>query len=266
MANALSRTDAPVGPLTPVEFHGATLITTFIDGAPYVALRPICEAIGLDWASQFTRIKRHPVLSSSVVVTTTDAARGNHTLKSEAVMLPLAKLNGWLFGVSVSRVRPELRERLTQYQAECFDVLARHFGAAAPLQAVPTGIDPAALLLSGQSEPVALTPAQQALINSRAWVLAGEAYELARQHLERRVAYRSRAALRNDPDSTQVADIVVATTLGNALAHEYHSQIDQLLNTARVFKLLAGDTFDALQALVDQRAGQGGAAGSGKDI
>ncbi|MBV5298115.1 MAG: hypothetical protein JZU64_08260, partial [Rhodoferax sp.] len=43
-------------------------------------------------------------------------------------MLPLDKLNGWLFGVSVGRVKPELRARLTQYQAECFDVLASHFG------------------------------------------------------------------------------------------------------------------------------------------
>ena len=48
------------------------------------------------------------------------------------LMLPLDKLNGWLFGVSVLRVKPELRERLTQYQAECFDVLARHFLPAQP--------------------------------------------------------------------------------------------------------------------------------------
>ena len=36
-------------------------------------------------------------------------------------------LNGWLFGVDVNRVRPELRERLMQYQRECFQVLNAHF-------------------------------------------------------------------------------------------------------------------------------------------
>lgn len=52
-------------------------------------------------------------------------------------MLPLDKLNGWLFGVSVSRIKPELRPRLIQYQSECFDVLAAHFGAKQPVSALP---------------------------------------------------------------------------------------------------------------------------------
>lgn len=120
--------------LTPVQFHGATLTTTTIDGVPYVAMRPICEAIGIDWAAQFARIKRHPVLSKGVAVTTTPSAGGDQ----QTTVLPLSKLNGWLFGVSVRRVKPELREKLTQYQAECFDVLASHFGVHPPVAAIPT--------------------------------------------------------------------------------------------------------------------------------
>lgn len=57
--------------LTPVEFHGASLFITTIDNVPFVAMRPITQALGLDWAAQFTRIKRHPVLSICVAVTTT---------------------------------------------------------------------------------------------------------------------------------------------------------------------------------------------------
>ena len=114
--------------LVSVEFHGTTLIATIIDGTPFVALKPICEALGLDRKAQQDRIKRHPVLSKGGVVTTLPSGGGDQ----QTLMLPLDKLNGWLFGVSVTRVRPELRERLTQYQSECFDVLARHFGAANP--------------------------------------------------------------------------------------------------------------------------------------
>lgn len=110
--------------LVPVEFHGATLSASIIDGAPCVAIRPIVEALGLDWASQFTRIKRHPVLSATVVVTTTVAEDGKNR---EMMFLPLSMLNGWLFGVSVNRVKPELRDKLIQYQRECFEVLADHF-------------------------------------------------------------------------------------------------------------------------------------------
>lgn len=89
----------------------------------------ICDAIGIDWEGQQARIKRHPVLNSTASVTKVVAEDGK---QRDMILLPLDKLNGWLFGVSVNRVRPELREKLTRYQAECFDVLARHFGARKP--------------------------------------------------------------------------------------------------------------------------------------
>lgn len=247
--------------LTPVEFHGATLSVILINGVLHVALRPICEAIGLDWKAQQDRIKRHPVLNSVGVITTSTGTDGK---QYDMLMLPLDKLDGWLFGVSVRRVRPELRERLTQYQAECFDALARHFGGAAahpdsagaPALPAPGDIDVRALLLSGQSStPVQLTPAQQTLIDARAWAMAGEAYELSRQHLARRVAYRSTPAQRSDPASTAVADIVAAATLGNALAHEWHTQIHQIEKIAQVLALTSADALADLQKLVRQLDG-----------
>jgi hypothetical protein len=45
--------------------------------------------------------------------------------------LPLKYLNGWLFGVNANRVKPELRERVIQYQRECYDILAQAFAARA---------------------------------------------------------------------------------------------------------------------------------------
>lgn len=256
--------------LTPVEFHGATLATTIINGAPCVALRPICEAIGLDWASQLQRIKRHAVLSSCMVITTIQVP--SDVQAREVIMLPLAMLNGWLFGVSVGRARPELRERLTQYQAECFDALARHFGAAgAPSVNPPAGsgpvnvhalpapddsIDVRSLLLSGQSAPKPLTPAQQALIDRRAWSLAHDAYELIRQHLARRVAYRASSAQLGVVDGSALADIVNSTTLGHALAHEYRSELQRMESIARLLATMASENLTNVRK-VTGAAGQG---------
>ena len=110
--------------LATVEFHGARLITTLIDGEPHVAMRPICEAIGLDWAGQFSRIKRDPVLTSTVGVMPTVADDGK---TRDMVAIPVKYLNGWLFGVDASRVKPEAKERLLAYQRECFDVLANYW-------------------------------------------------------------------------------------------------------------------------------------------
>ena len=110
--------------LVTVEFHGQSILAILHDGKPHVALRPIVENIGLDWKSQHARIQRHGVLSSTVVMMTTVAEDGK---QREMLCLPLTMLNGWLFGVDVNRVNPELRDKLMVYQRECFDVLARHF-------------------------------------------------------------------------------------------------------------------------------------------
>lgn len=111
----------------PVEFHGATLYAITIGGTHHVALKPISDALGLDWSAQFRRVRRHAVLAEAVAVMAIPSDGG----VQDAIALPLDKLNGWLFGVNVSRVKPALRERLIAYQRECFDVLARHFQAAA---------------------------------------------------------------------------------------------------------------------------------------
>ena len=110
--------------LTTVQFHDQTLLATLVDGVPYVALNPICENIGLAWNGQLERIKRHSVLNSTMRVIRMVAADGKNR---EVAVLPLSKLNGWLFGVDVERVKPEIKDLVIAYQEECFDVLANHF-------------------------------------------------------------------------------------------------------------------------------------------
>ena len=90
----------------------------------YVPLRPIVEFLGVDWSSQYRRVRRDDIFKQelrSVVVTTTD--RG----KRETVCLPLEYLSGFLFGINASRVKPEIKERLLRYQRECHRVLSEAF-------------------------------------------------------------------------------------------------------------------------------------------
>lgn len=127
-------------PLVTVDFHGHPLITLQHNGEPHVAVRPICEYIGLAWHGQYQRLQRHPVLAHAVVpVAGTTGADGK---RYEMLCLPLRLLNGWLFGIDATRVKPELRERVVQYQRECFDVLAAYWQrtpAPAPEPAVMPG-------------------------------------------------------------------------------------------------------------------------------
>lgn len=109
--------------ITSVKFHDQEIQVLSHEGKPYVAMKPICENIGLDWRAQRKRILRHEVLKKGVVIMTTPSKGGDQ----EMITLPLGMLNGWLFGIEINRVKPEIRETLRLYQLECYDVLYNHF-------------------------------------------------------------------------------------------------------------------------------------------
>jgi hypothetical protein len=109
-----------------VAFNNQTITAFMNNDAPVVAMKPIVENMGLDWRAQRQRILRHPVLSTSVVMITTQIAEDDQN--REFTCLPLDMLNGWLFGVDSNRVKPELKERVIAYQRECFKALSDYFG------------------------------------------------------------------------------------------------------------------------------------------
>lgn len=117
-----------------VNFCGADILCLWHDGHPHVAVKPISDALGLDWSAQLRRIKRDPVLSKGMAVMAIPSPGGGQ----ETVALPLDKMNGWLFGVSAQRVKPEIRDTLIRYQEECYGVLFRHFYGKATQSAPAT--------------------------------------------------------------------------------------------------------------------------------
>ena len=146
--------------LATVEFHGAHLVTTLVDGEPHVALRPICEAVGLGWNGQYERLMRHAVLAPTIRMTRTVAEDGK---LREMATLPLKMLNGWLLGVDASRVNPDVQERLLDYQRECFDVLASYWQMGAALNPRQT----AQTAMIGQS--TGLPTAQLVALQVQGW-------------------------------------------------------------------------------------------------
>ena len=74
-----------------VNFHNQTLTTLEKDGVQYVAMKPICENIGLDWDGQRKRIERKEALNSTAVMMTVVAEDGK---KREMTCLPIEVLNG----------------------------------------------------------------------------------------------------------------------------------------------------------------------------
>ena len=125
-----------------VNFQGddITAVLVKIDGSEqvYVPVKPICDYLGVDWPSQYQRIRRDAVLSGeilSIVVTTMETGQGKGS--RNMACLPLEFINGLLFGINANRVREEIRENLIRYQRDCYRILAQAF-----LERAETAVSP----------------------------------------------------------------------------------------------------------------------------
>ena len=104
-----------------IRFHGTELVT-FIDpsGKPFVAVKPICDAIGINANTALKGIRNHPILGP-------DSAIQHHQVgenqRREYLMVPIEYLNGWLFSIDINKVNPEAQQKLMIYQKECYQVL-----------------------------------------------------------------------------------------------------------------------------------------------
>ena len=109
-----------------VDFYGDTVLAQQDGENVLVAVKPIVERLGLDWPSQYSRIKRDEILERSIVIITMETPAGSR----DTVALPLNLLPGFLFGISTDRVPdPDVRAAVLRYKQECYAVLFRHFFA-----------------------------------------------------------------------------------------------------------------------------------------
>ncbi|MGM0938494.1 MAG: phage antirepressor N-terminal domain-containing protein [Pseudomonadota bacterium] len=106
-----------------VPFHGDNLYLVNYEGQPFVAMRPFIEGMGLDWASQYTKIKQR--FKTCVVNITMQLPCDNQ--RRSVVCLALKKLTGWLHTININKVKPEIREKVAAYQDRSDDVLYEYW-------------------------------------------------------------------------------------------------------------------------------------------
>lgn len=89
-----------------------------------VAVKPVCEILGVDYPGQFTKLKEHPIYGSTIGLSPTVGADGKDR---EMVCIPLRFFPGWLFSINPDNVKEEARESLMKFQLKCNDVLFDYF-------------------------------------------------------------------------------------------------------------------------------------------
>lgn len=105
-----------------VNFYGTELIVVHSEGMKLVAIKPICDAIGVDHHRQVSKIRND--LSFSWRHMSTAGFDGK---SYQMICLPLDQINGWLFSINVNKVKPECKDKLVLYKKECHEVLFNHF-------------------------------------------------------------------------------------------------------------------------------------------
>lgn len=88
------------------------------NGTWWIAIKPICEALGVDYSRQLRTIKSNDILKQLWSLETIVAADGK---MREMSCLPERYIYGWIFGLESKS------EGLARYKMECHDILFDHF-------------------------------------------------------------------------------------------------------------------------------------------
>lgn len=121
-----------MGTIVTVNFRGDDLYGFKQDDGTFLALKPMVEAMGLDWSAQYRRVQRDPILAEGIAIMATPFGRGGD---QDALCIKLELVNGWLFTIDSSRIKDEaVKQKVQTYQRECYQVLHDHFsGKRKPL-------------------------------------------------------------------------------------------------------------------------------------
>lgn len=92
-----------------------------------VPIKPICDAIGVAFERQFSKLKEHEILAPTVTLRVMVAADGK---QREMVCLPLEFVYGWIFTINTKNVSKEAHDSVLRYQLECYQALYTHFAGS----------------------------------------------------------------------------------------------------------------------------------------
>ncbi|EDP73566.1 antirepressor protein [Hydrogenivirga sp. 128-5-R1-1] len=92
-------------------------IPSYLDenGDVWVALRPIVNALGLDWGTQRKKLKNLKEKGIALKATPLKDVNGK---TQEMLTINLYDLPVYLYSININKVRPELREKIKKFQIE----------------------------------------------------------------------------------------------------------------------------------------------------
>ena len=120
-----------------LEFKGKNIVYLSANGTYWIAIKPVCEAINVDYIQQYKNLRADAILAPALCKHTMQVPKkdafltpalskqpmqvsGNDQFR-EYVCLPERLIYGWIFSI-----RSKSKE-LQEYKMECYDILYNHF-------------------------------------------------------------------------------------------------------------------------------------------
>ncbi len=101
-----------------LELNGKIIVFLNKNGVYWIAIKPICEALNVNFHKQFDRIKAHPILGAEYTKQDIQVP-GDQTRKM--ICLPEEFIYGWLFSINSNS------DVLIEYQRKCYHLLYSYF-------------------------------------------------------------------------------------------------------------------------------------------
>ena len=89
-----------------------------------VPVKPICEALGVAYERQFSKLKEDEDFNSIITLRVMVGADGKDR---EMCCLPVRFVYGWLYTINPKNVKPEAQQAVRAYRRQCVDALYNHF-------------------------------------------------------------------------------------------------------------------------------------------
>jgi hypothetical protein len=107
-----------------LEFNGKTIVFLSKEGIYWIPLKPICEALNIEYTRSFKNVKNDPILGSELAIQPMQVSKNGKTQVRNVTCIPEQFIYGWIFSL-----RSESKE-LTEYKKTCYELLFNHFHGA----------------------------------------------------------------------------------------------------------------------------------------
>lgn len=101
-----------------LQFNNTNILFTSVEGITYVAIKPICQALNVDYSAQLKVVKNDPILAPEYVIQPIQIPNfqgRNYTC------IPEKYIYGWIFSIKSDSTE------LLQFKRQCYDLLYNHF-------------------------------------------------------------------------------------------------------------------------------------------